>query len=140
MPYYARRERGQHETPATITGREARQASNRLPVQGGEVLEVHQEKLSLQVWTYHGMRRDLCEAAKKGKLCCDDLCHGNPDDTLCGFDKSFCDEITEEYESEEYQDEDDCLDCGMCDSCIERTRAHFKEMENEQAKNDSARP
>src|SRR5712664_358635 len=110
MPYYARRERGQHETPATITGREARQASNRLPVQGGEVLEVHQEKPSLQVWTYHGMRRDIC------------------------------DEITEEYEIEEYQDEDDCLDCGMCDSCIERTRAHFKEMENEQAKNDSARP
>jgi hypothetical protein len=29
-------------------------------------------------------RRDLCESAKKGKLCIDDLCHGS-DVTLCGF-------------------------------------------------------
>lgn len=73
------------------------------------------------------MRRDLCESAKRGKLCCDDLCHGNPDDTLCGFDRSFYEEITEEYESG-----DDCMDCGVCDSCVERTRAHFEEQENEQ--------
>lgn len=43
------------------------------------------------------MRRDLCESAKKGYVCPDDLCHGNPDDTLCGFDRSLYEEITEEY-------------------------------------------
>lgn len=56
------------------------------------------------------MRRDLCESAKKGHLCCDDLCHGNPDDTLCGFDRSFYEEIAEEYEphwmSEDFDDYD----------------------------------
>ena len=30
-------------------------------------------------------RRDLCESAKRGKLCCDDLCHTGGE-TLCGFD------------------------------------------------------
>lgn len=69
------------------------------------------------------MRRDLCESAKKGKLCCDDLCHGSPDDTLCGFDRSLYEEITSDFE------EDDCMDCGMCDNCIERTRAYFEEQE-----------
>ena len=34
--------------------------------------------------------RDLCESAKRGKVCCDDICRGC-DITLCGFDK-------EEYE------------------------------------------
>ncbi len=50
--------------------------------------------------------RDLCEPAKRGHLCCDDLCHGNPDDTLCGFDRSFYEEITEEYEDEQYDEEE----------------------------------
>ena len=28
-------------------------------------------------------------------------------------------------------DEDDCMNCGMCDSCIARTKAHFEEMDKE---------
>ena len=39
---------------------------------------------------------ELCASAKQGRLCCDDLCHGSPDDTLCGFDRSLYEEITEE--------------------------------------------
>lgn len=27
------------------------------------------------------------------------------------------------------EDRDDCLGCGYCDSCVERTRAHYEEME-----------
>jgi hypothetical protein len=30
-------------------------------------------------------RRDLCDSAKQGKLCCDDLCRTGGE-TLCGFD------------------------------------------------------
>jgi len=52
-------------------------------------------------------RRELCESAKKGHVCPDDLCRGNPDDTLCGFDKSFYDEICREYEEPEYYDDED---------------------------------
>ncbi len=60
------------------------------------------------------MGRDLCESAKRGHLCADDLCHGNPDDTLCGFDKSFYDEITSQFEDDEpYEDEDElCAAAG----------------------------
>ena len=54
-------------------------------------------------------RRDLCESAKRGHLCPDDLCHGNPDDTLCGFDKSFYDEIASEFEDKEPYEEDEEL-------------------------------
>ena len=79
--------------------------------------------------------RDLCESAKRGHLCLDDLCHSNPDNTLCGFDKSFYEEIAREYEPDNddgwTEDDDDCMDCGQCDSCIERTKAHCEEMENE---------
>ena len=50
--------------------------------------------------------REFCESAKRGHICPDDLCHGNPDNTLCGFDKSEWDEMTSEYYEEElgYQD------------------------------------
>ena len=44
--------------------------------------------------------RDLCESAKKGRLCCDDLCRSNPDNTLCGFDQSEYEEMTREYANE----------------------------------------
>lgn len=44
-------------------------------------------------------RGELCESAKKGFCCPDDLCRG-ADVTLCGFDKEF-------YESEIAQDLDD---------------------------------
>lgn len=46
------------------------------------------------------MPRDLCDSAKRGKVCCDDLCRGNPDNTLCGFDQSEYDEMTREYFSD----------------------------------------
>ena len=33
------------------------------------------------------------------------------------------------YPIDDGSDDDDCMDCGMCDSCIERTRAFYEEME-----------
>ena len=44
--------------------------------------------------------RDLCESAKKGRVCCDDICRGNPDNTLCGFDQSEYEEMTLEYDDD----------------------------------------
>lgn len=43
------------------------------------------------------MARDLCDSAKRGKVCIDSLCKSNPDNTLCGFDQSEYDEMTAEY-------------------------------------------
>ena len=45
-------------------------------------------------------RGELCDSAKRGKCCIDDICRGS-DVTLCGFDKEF-------YESEIMRD----ADCG----------------------------
>jgi hypothetical protein len=66
------------------------------------------------------MRRgELCESAKRGKVCIDDLCHG-ADVTLCGFDRHFYEtEIERDSEDIDAQafDPDGCLICGqkMCD-------------------------
>ena len=57
-----------------------------------------------------GNLRGLCESAKQGKLCCDDLCHGDPDNTLCGFDRSFYEEIAEEYHPHWMSDDFDDYD------------------------------
>ena len=38
-----------------------------------------------------------------------------------------------------YERDDDCMDCGMCDSCIERTKAHFEEMERAAGKTPEGR-
>lgn len=40
---------------------------------------------------------ELCESAKKGRICGDDLCYGG-DVTLCGFDKEAYDEMVREEE------------------------------------------
>jgi len=48
-------------------------------------------------------RRDLCESAKRGQLCIDDLCH-NGGETLCGF----C-----PIEYEEMLDEEDACTCDF---------------------------
>ena len=42
-------------------------------------------------------RRDLCESAKRGQLCIDDLCHGGGE-TLCGFDLQDYQDMLEEEE------------------------------------------
>lgn len=47
---------------------------------------------------------DLCETAKKGKLCPDDLCHG-VGVTLCGFDKDAYEEMVSEEFEEPFIDE-----------------------------------
>ena len=63
------------------------------------------------------MPRDLCDSAKKGNVCIDDLCRSNPDNTLCGFDQSEYEDITREYFVEYDDDEDDefelDFDCHM---------------------------
>lgn len=43
---------------------------------------------------------DLCSSAKQGRVCIDDLCRSNPDNTLCGFDQSFYDELTSDYDED----------------------------------------
>jgi len=73
------------------------------------------------------MRHDLCESAKQGRLCIDDLCH-NGGETLCGFDLFDYQDMLD-LDEEKSADFDDCMDCGMCDNCIARTRAFFEEME-----------
>ena len=46
-------------------------------------------------------RRDLCDTAKKGRVCIDDLCRG-VGETLCGFDPDLYDEMLgEDYPPEE---------------------------------------
>ena len=54
------------------------------------------------------MGKKLCDDAIRGKICCDDLCHGG-DETLCGFIPHLLQEMDEDYG--EY--EDDEFDCGM---------------------------
>jgi hypothetical protein len=50
------------------------------------------------------VRRDLCESAKRGKLCIDDLCHG-VGETLCGFDPDLYAEMLDEDEPDYGSDE-----------------------------------
>jgi hypothetical protein len=93
------------------------------------------------------MRRPLCDSAKRGQLCIDDLCHTGGE-TLCGFDlQDYEDMVDEEddcscdatgedgcpvhYPIDDGDDDDDCMDCGTCDSCIARTKAAFEEQEVE---------
>jgi hypothetical protein len=71
-------------------------------------------------------RRDLCQSAKEGHLCIDDLCHTGGE-TLCGFDLFDYQDMLDL--DEEKSADFDCMDCGMCDNCIARTRAFFEEME-----------
>ena len=52
--------------------------------------------------------RNLCESAKCGRVCIDDLCRSNPDNTLCGFDQSEYEDLTRCFDDEEpYYDEGD---------------------------------
>jgi len=57
---------------------------------------------------------ELCESAKKGHACPDDLCRG-ADVTLCGFDKNFyeaCIADDNDGPADDFDDSDHCLDCG----------------------------
>ncbi len=54
------------------------------------------------------MSRDLCESAKKGRLCIDDLCRGS-DVSLCGFDLEAYQELVDEDDNTE----PDYFDCAM---------------------------
>lgn len=50
---------------------------------------------------------NLCESAKKGHICPDDLCHGS-DVTLCGLDKEMLEEVNRacgEYDEPDYYDD-----------------------------------
>lgn len=61
---------------------------------------------------------DLCELAKKGLCCPDDLCHGS-DVTLCGFDKEFHEQMSRDLSEYEPDEDDEGFDChkdskGFC--------------------------
>lgn len=41
-------------------------------------------------------------------------------------------EPEQEWDCEPEEDDPaDCMDCGVCDNCVERTRAYYEEMESE---------
>lgn len=50
------------------------------------------------------VRRELCESAKRGHLCIDDLCHTGGE-TLCGFCQYEYDEVADEEEREPIQED-----------------------------------
>jgi hypothetical protein len=54
--------------------------------------------------------RDLCDSAKRGQICIDDLCRNNPDNTLCGFDQSEYEQLTRDYDDDPGDDPDDGFD------------------------------
>lgn len=67
------------------------------------------------------VRGELCESAKQGRCCIDDICLGS-DVTLCGFDKEFYEsEIRREQRDSDFDDDEpdddfddeDNFDCGM---------------------------
>ena len=51
---------------------------------------------------------DLCESAKRSKVCIDDLCRSarGGGETLCGFDPEFYAEITREDEDDFFYDDE----------------------------------
>jgi hypothetical protein len=53
------------------------------------------------------MRRELCESAKQGRLCIDDLCHTGGE-TLCGFCQYDYDDMTSDSE-EPFDGEEPCM-------------------------------
>ena len=57
------------------------------------------------------VKRDLCESAKLGRVCIDDLCRGG-DVTLCGFDKEAYEEMCREF-----SDEDDYVEHDNDELC-----------------------
>ena len=57
--------------------------------------------------------RSLCDSAKRGRVCMDDICRGS-DITLCGFDKDFYDEMV----GDDADDNDVCFDPD-CEQCNE---------------------
>lgn len=59
-----------------------------------------------------------------GMIC---YCGSDIDDCLFDFEEDVA-ACTHDCSDE---DEDDCMDCGTCDACIEQTKAYFEEMERE---------
>ena len=64
---------------------------------------------------------------------CGQACYCGSDIDDCLFDSEedvldcthYLSQSCDGYEG----DADDCMDCGMCDSCIERSKAYAEEME-----------
>lgn len=59
-----------------------------------------------------------------GQTC---YCGSDIDDCLFDFDEDS--DACTHCVGKERDDEDDCMDCGMCDACIAQTKAYFEEME-----------
>lgn len=58
-----------------------------------------------------------------GQTC---YCGSDIDDCLFDFDEDV--EACMHACGDE-KDDDDCMDCGMCDLCVERSKAYYEEME-----------
>jgi hypothetical protein len=56
--------------------------------------------------------RDLCESAKRGKVCIDDLCRGSSP-TLCGFDQDDYDDMVDDMAEPDH--DDTVLFCPECE-------------------------
>jgi len=48
--------------------------------------------------------------------------------TYCGQRRCVCEPDAEDDE----RDPDDCMDCGVCDACVEQSKAYYEEMERQQ--------
>lgn len=57
---------------------------------------------------------ELCDSAKRGKVCPDDICRGC-DITLCGFDKEAYAEIMRTFYDDDTCDHGSIDYCAICD-------------------------
>lgn len=53
------------------------------------------------------------------------------DDALCTCDIDGEDSCPVHYPIDDGGDDDDCMECGVCENCTERTKAFYEDMENE---------
>ncbi len=62
------------------------------------------------------------------------------DDDICTCDFDEIENCPLHYPIDDGNEDDDCMECGMCDSCIERTKAFFEEMEQAPAPRSAEPP
>ena len=61
------------------------------------------------------------------------FCTQEEDDAICTCDFDEIENCPVHYPIDEESDPDDCMECGVCDACVEQTRQYFEEMKKEQS-------